>query len=101
MDKLELYALSNNNIYAIVISAYNIGEPVPVVNYDAVGAEITRMRLNPIPSGVQDGRFIPLQVPRFNPVRGVSGSLTSPVPDLDYTDHGESFINDQEKIEGL
>lgn len=80
MTRLELYELSRRNVYTIFVAACNTGQPMPVTDYDAIGAEIIRMRANPIPAGIQDRKVIPISAPRFQ------------------RETGESFLTDQPEL---
>lgn len=80
MTRADFIQHCRANNYLVTIAAMNIGllTPLDPVTYPAVATEITRMRENPIPAGVQDRRKIPLAVPKFE---RVSGNATSPIPD--------------------
>lgn len=89
--RLQIIHAAKNNLYWIIIAACNVGLPVPVPEpmYPLLLSEIHRMRSTYIPAGVQDRRPIPLTPPRFQPGPEMPGDQT------------ESFIDNQEQIEGL
>lgn len=83
MDKLALYQHAHGNSYAILMAATNLSLPVPLdpLTYPLVAAEITRMRENPILSGVQDRRVVPLRPPKPTKIARDAPEVTEPIPE--------------------